>query len=594
MSPSPTERMDDNIELDEKLTVSSMHNDLDLKNSIVNESACRRRACDEIKSSEIDGSSIGEDDRCVDDNTDHIKCSETDCKYSPSANTDERSCVKCQKLNQDKLANMTVYYKKKEDSIVKNSSIRSVLYECFPLWFKSFLKDPEYRMSGIKTKYSSEIHRHADSLLSTSSGFNNYRGLLNLCIILLALANARLFLENIIKYGILIDPVSWVKMFMNQPYSVANIALLLGANVFILIMYCMEKAMCKSMFSEKFALCVQTINLVLLITIPATVILILEPNPLISTVILGLYTSMFLKLVSYASVNKWCRQSRSPAKTRTRRAKSVSMSEGSFMENGKEETLQIQYPENLTLNDLYYFMCAPTLCYELNFPRSLRIRKRFLISRIIEMLFIIQVIGACIQQWILPLVHNSMKPLEEMDGARVVERLLKLAIPNHFIWLMFFYWFFHSTLNVIAELLKFGDREFYKDWWNSDTVNQFWSTWNIPVHRWASRHLYKPLVKRGYSRLNASIAVFFMSAFFHEYLVSVPLHMFKLWAFMGMLGQVPLAILQSKYVHGKLGNMVVWLSLILGQPVAILAYYHDFYVNHVAYQNTVPANMTAP
>jgi diacylglycerol O-acyltransferase-1 len=58
-----------------------------------------------------------------------------------------------------------------------------------------------------------------------------------------------------------------------------------------------------------------------------------------------------------------------------------------------------------------------------------------------------------------------MKPLEEMDGARVIERLLKLAIPNHFIWLMFFYWFFHSTLNVIAELLKFGDREFYKDWW---------------------------------------------------------------------------------------------------------------------------------
>lgn len=80
-------------------------------------------------------------------------------------------------------------------------------------------------------------------------------------------------------------------------------------------------------------------------------------------------------------------------------------------------------------------------------------------------LFIIQLIGACIQQWILPLVHNSMKPLANMDAARVVERLLKLAIPNHFIWLMFFYWFFHSTLNVIAELLKFGDREFYRDWW---------------------------------------------------------------------------------------------------------------------------------
>lgn len=35
--------------------------------------------------------------------------------------------------------------------------------------------------------------------------------------------------------------------------------------------------------------------------------------------------------------------------------------------------------------DLVYFMFAPTLCYELNFPRSGRIRKRFLLKRIMEM-----------------------------------------------------------------------------------------------------------------------------------------------------------------------------------------------------------------
>lgn len=35
--------------------------------------------------------------------------------------------------------------------------------------------------------------------------------------------------------------------------------------------------------------------------------------------------------------------------------------------------------------DLYYFLFAPTLCYELNFPRSPRIRKRFLLRRLLEM-----------------------------------------------------------------------------------------------------------------------------------------------------------------------------------------------------------------
>jgi hypothetical protein len=27
-------------------------------------------------------------------------------------------------------------------------------------------------------------------------------------------------------------------------------------------------------------------------------------------------------------------------------------------------------------------------------------------------------------------------------------------------------------LNILAELLCFGDREFYKDWWNAKTVEE--------------------------------------------------------------------------------------------------------------------------
>lgn len=52
------------------------------------------------------------------------------------------------------------------------------------------------------------------------------------------------------------------------------------------------------------------------------------------------------------------------------------------------------------------------------------------------------------------------------------------------------------------------------------------------------RHLYIPIIEMGYGKHTASITVFFISAFFHEYLVSVPLKTFKIWAFMGMMGQV--------------------------------------------------------
>ena len=42
--------------------------------------------------------------------------------------------------------------------------------------------------------------------------------------------------------------------------------------------------------------------------------------------------------------------------------------------------------------------------------------------------------------------------------------------------------------------------------------------------------------------------------------------------------QVPFAMFVGTYLHGKLGNMAVWASLIIGQPMAILMYYHDYYV----------------
>lgn len=40
--------------------------------------------------------------------------------------------------------------------------------------------------------------------------------------------------------------------------------------------------------------------------------------------------------------------------------------------------------------------------------------------------------------------------------------LSQLALPNLYIWLVMFYSFFHLWLNILSELLRFGDRRFYK------------------------------------------------------------------------------------------------------------------------------------
>lgn len=88
----------------------------------------------------------------------------------------------------------------------------------------------------------------------------------------------------------------------------------------------------------------------------------------------------------------------------------------------------VKYPDNLKVKDLFYFLCAPTLCYELNFPRTNRIRKRFLLKRILEVAIGFNVVLGLFQQWMIPSVRNSLVPFSNMDVVKATERLLKLAV----------------------------------------------------------------------------------------------------------------------------------------------------------------------
>ena len=65
-------------------------------------------------------------------------------------------------------------------------------------------------------------------------------------------------------------------------------------------------------------------------------------------------------------------------------------------------------------------------------------------------------------QYITPLVQNSLVFLKNEDYLNIFERILKLAIPNVYCWILMFYGTFHCYLNLWAELTYFADRVFYK------------------------------------------------------------------------------------------------------------------------------------
>ncbi len=67
---------------------------------------------------------------------------------------------------------------------------------------------------------------------------------------------------------------------------------------------------------------------------------------------------------------------------------------------------------------------------------------------------------------------------------------VQLLCPVGLIVLNVFLAIFECILNCYAELARFGDREFYQDFWNSTNFDDWSRRWNKPVHEFLKRYLY--------------------------------------------------------------------------------------------------------
>ncbi|KAI9729438.1 MAG: hypothetical protein M1834_006819 [Cirrosporium novae-zelandiae] len=182
------------------------------------------------------------------------------------------------------------------------------------------------------------------------------------------------------------------------------------------------------------------------------------------------------------------------------------------------------YPQNITLKNLTYFWWAPTLVYQPVYPRTNSIRWMFVFKRVLEVTGLSVFIWLISAQYGAPLLRNSLDKLVALDIVSILERIMKMSTISLVIWLAGFFALFQSFLNALAEIMRFGDREFYTDWWNSPSLGVYWRTWNKPVYSFMKRHVYFPLVGRGCPSKLASAMVFVLSGILHELLVGVPTH----------------------------------------------------------------------
>ncbi|KAI1212890.1 MBOAT, membrane-bound O-acyltransferase family-domain-containing protein [Annulohypoxylon truncatum] len=258
---------------------------------------------------------------------------------------------------------------------------------------------------------------------------------------------------------------------------------------------------------------------------------------------------------------------------------------------------QCPYPQNITMTNLIYFWWAPTLVYQPVYPRTDNIRWIFVLKRLGEVVCLSVFIWFCSAQYAAPVLWNSLDKINHLDLISIVERLLKLSTISLIIWLAGFFALFQSALNALAEVMRFGDRSFYDDWWNSAGLGDYWRLWNKPVYQFMKRHIFSPLIGRGWNMRLASIAVFFVSAVLHELLVGIPTKNIIGVAFMGMLVQIPLIWVTRIFErmqgpNGRLiGNCIFWVSFtVLGQPFAALVYFYAWQAKYGSVAKKMASN----
>ena len=406
--------------------------------------------------------------------------------------------------------------------------------------------------------------RHQISLISSDQkDKQSYRGVANLILIVTFVSNFRSIVENIETHGNLLTQILNINASLSHADRVVVACAAPLLFTFIILSFFIEKVATSPDISSSTTNILHVINCSLSLLVPGFISHYTEANPAVCAPFVCLSTVLFLKLTSYAHTNTVLR----------RRWLSGPPRESSVLPP------PTSYPHNVTMYDIFRFFAFPTLCYQTSYPRTDVIRKKWLAKRCAELVLTLTVQVILFQQFMMPVLQESIENANNSNPITMSKYVLDLAVPSLGCWLCMFYALFHLWLNILAEITYFGDRLFYKAWWNASRLDVYWRNWNIPVHAWLVRHIFMPCLCANLSKEMSMFLVFAFSAFLHEWLVSVPCHTYKAWAFLGMLAQVPLVALTAAIdlkLKGNqwIGNFIFWFSFcMVGQPLCILLYF---------------------
>ena len=206
------------------------------------------------------------------------------------------------------------------------------------------------------------------------------------------------------------------------------------------------------------------------------------------------------------------------------------------------------YPQNLTLSNFVDFLFCPTLCYEIEYPRTPTIRWTEVFFKTLAVFGCIFLLTLTSEEFIVPVLNEASISLASVntwsDQALILaETTSMLLFPFMITFLLVFLVIFEYLLGAFAEITRFADRRFYSDWWNSCDWLEFSREWNIPVHHFLRRHVYFSS-KSYFSAPVAMFITFLVSALAHELVMSCITKKLRGYGFLLMMLQLPIIAIQ--------------------------------------------------
>ena len=235
---------------------------------------------------------------------------------------------------------------------------------------------------------------------------------------------------------------------------------------------------------------------------------------------------------------------------------------------------QVTYPQNLTLYNYADYVFCPTLCYELEYPRTSGIRWDELFYKTLAVFGCIFLMITISEEFITPVLAESAARLKLVgnlsDKALILaETISMMLFPFMITFLLVFLVIWEYVLGAFAEITCFADRHFYSAWWNSSDWLEFSREWNTPVYHFLRRHVFFSS-KTYFSTPVAMGITFLVSGLGHELILGCITKKLRGYGFFALMLQLPVVVLQrSKLVRGRwvLNNVAFWSSMILGLSI---------------------------